>query len=154
MSASNGSGALAPRSAGGLAAPAGGGAALAAPSGTGAVGTTNLSMVRMTTLLEQAQKALLLLQDVGIDLLREASVTEDLANYLTASFGERISLEQVRVIAQLITQIVEASLQVVAQGHDAVRGALLANFQVQITQEQLHALGADGAYVDSQRRAG
>ncbi|MFI5938116.1 hypothetical protein [Actinoplanes sp. NPDC051494] len=131
-----------------------GGGALAAPAGPGAVGTTNLSMVRMVTLLDQALKALLILQDVGTDLLQETTTTEDLANHLTASFGERISLEQLRVIAGMLTQIAEGSLQIVGNGHDAVRTALLANFQVAVVQEQLHSLGADGAYVDSQRRAG
>lgn len=130
------------------------GSAVATPAGTGAVGSANLSMVRMTALLDQAYKSLLILQDVGIDLLREASVTEEMAHHLTASFGERISLEQIRVIATLLTQIAEGSLTLVAQGHDAVRAALLANFQVLVAQEGLHALGADGAYVDSRRRAG
>lgn len=150
------SGALTPTNGGSvsLAVPNSSGTALAAPSGSGAVGTANVSMVRMTALLNQAHKAILILQDVGIDLLREASVTEEMANHLTASFGERISLEQIRVIAQLLTQIAEGSLTLVANGHDAVRAALVSNFQVQIAQEQLHSLGADGAYIDSQRRAG
>ncbi len=150
------SGALTPTNGGSvsLAVPNSSNTALAAPGGSGAVGTANMSMVRMTALLDQAQKALLILQDVGIDLLREASVTEEMANYLTASFGERISLEQIRVIAQMLTQIAEGSLTLIANGHDAVRSALISNFQVLVAQESLHALGADGAYVDSQRRAG
>lgn len=128
--------------------------ALAAPAGTGAAGVANLSMVRMTALLDQAQKALLILQDVGTDLLREANATGDLAEFLTASFGERVSLEQLRVIANMLIQIAEGSLHVVAQGHEAVRAAIVANFQVLVAQEALHSTGADGAYVDSQRRAG
>lgn len=128
--------------------------AIAMPGGTGAAGQTNLSMVRMTALLEQAHRAILILQDVGIDLLREANATGDLAEYLTASFGERTSLEQIRAIAGVLTQVAEASLTVVANGHDAVRSAIVANFQVLVAQEALHALGADGAYIDSQRRAG
>lgn len=128
--------------------------ALATPAGTGAVGVANLSMVRMAALLEQAQRALKILQDVGIDLMREVTITEDMANYLTASLGERISLEQLRIISQMLTQIVDGSLQLVANGNEAVRAALVANFQVQVAQEALHSTGADGAYIDSQRRAG
>ncbi|WP_045740843.1 hypothetical protein [Actinoplanes rectilineatus] len=133
---------------------AGPGTALAAPGGTGAAGAATMSMVRMTALLEQARKALLILQDVGVDLLRESAATKDTADYLTASFGERISLEEIVTIATMLGQIADASLNVVAQGHDSVRAALAANFQVLVVQEQLHALGADGGYVDSQRRAG
>lgn len=154
LATSNGTAVAAARGGNTLAPTAGSGGTLVAPGGTGAAGAANLSMVRMTALLDQAQKALLILQDVGIDLLREASVTEEMANYLTASFGERISLEQLRVIAGLLTQIAEGSLTLVAQGHDAVRAALLANFRVLVAQEALHSTGADGAYVDSQRRAG
>jgi hypothetical protein len=142
-------GSLAPTT-GGLARPIAGGAL----AGTGAAGAANLSMVRITTLLQQAQQALLILQDVGINLTREATVTGDLADRLTASFGERTSLEELRIIAAILTQVVDGSLQLVARGHDAVRTALVANFQVLVAQEHLHSLGADGAWVDSQRRAG
>jgi len=130
------------------------GTALVAPGGTGAAGAANMSMVRMTALLEQAHKAILILLDVGHDLRGEAEQTGDMAEYLTASFGERTSLEQLRMIANMLIQIADGSLNVVAVGHDAVRSALVANFQVLVAQEQLHATGADGAYVDSQRRAG
>ena len=130
------------------------GNALAMPGGTGAVGQANQSMVRMTALLEQALKAFLILQDVGVDLRREAIATADMAEHLTASFGERVSLEQLVVIANMLTQIAEGSLTVVANGRDAVNAALVANFQVLIAQEALHSTGADGAYIDSQRRAG
>lgn len=137
------------------AAPTGGSVgALAAPAGAGAAGAANISMARMIVLLEQARKALLILQDVGADLMREASVTGEMADALTASFGERTSLEEMRVIAGMLLQIAEGSLSLVARGGDAARTALMANFQVLVAQEQLHALGADGAYVDSRRRAG
>ena len=145
---------LAPTSGHSAVTRAGGGGAVAAPGGTGAVGAANLSMARMTALFEQAEKAILILQDVGVDLLREATTTEDLATHLTASFGERISLEQIRIVANMLTQIAEGSLTVVRQGHESVRAALVANFQVLVAQEALHSLGADGAWVDSQRRAG
>lgn len=135
-------------------APRGSSTALAAPGGTGAAGAANLSMVRMTALLDQAHRAILILQEVGVDLQREAAATGDMAEYLTASFGERTSLEQLRAIAAVLIQIAEGSLTVVASGHDAVRAALVANFQVLVAQEALHSTGADGAYVDSQRRAG
>ncbi len=145
----------------GVSAQQGGGAparpqsgALAAPGGTGAAGAANLSMVRMAALLEQAQKALLILQDVGNDLRTEVAVTGDMAERLTASFGERMSLEQLGVIANMLTQIAEGSLNLITQGHDAVYTALRANFEVLVRQEALHATGADGAWVDSQRRAG
>jgi hypothetical protein len=111
-------------------------------------------MTRMTVLLEQAHKALLILQDVGRDLLLQANVTGDMADHLTASLGERTSLEELRVIAAMLTRIADGSLQVVLSGHDSVRVALMANLQVLVAQETLHALGADGAYVDSRRRAG
>lgn len=138
----------------GVAPQTSGGRSLAMPAGTGAVGVANMSLVRMTALLDQAQRALKILEQVGADLLREVTVTEEMANYLTASFGERISLEQLRVIAELLTQIAEGSLGLVGQGHDAVQAALIANFQVLVAQEALHSTGADGAYIDSQRRAG
>ena len=127
---------------------------LAMPGGTGAAGQANQSMIRMAALLEQAHKAFLILQDVGIDLRREAITTAEMADQLTASFGERISLEQLTVMANLLNQIAEGSLTVVAQGRDAVSAALVANYHVLIAQEALHSLGADGGYIDSQRRAG
>lgn len=130
------------------------GAALAMPGGTGAVGQANLSMVRMATLLEQARKSLLILQDVSSDLRAEVVNTADIAESLTASFGERISLEQLVVIANMLGQIAEGSIGVVAQGGDAVSSALVSNYQVLVAQDALHSLGADGAYVDSQRRLG
>lgn len=143
-----------PKTGNSVAAPQTRGGALAVPGGTGAAGAANLSMVRMAALLDQAHKALKILEEVGVDLLREASTTADLAEHLTASFGERTSLEQLRAIAAMLTQIAEGSLNVVGNGHDAVRAALLANFQVLVAQEALHSTGADGAYVDSQRRIG
>lgn len=137
---------------GGLAAPAGG--ALATPDGTGAAGATAISLTRQYLLLDKAWQALKILEDVGIDLYGEVTVTEDMANHLSASYGERISLEQIRVIAGMLTQIAEGSLNLVLNGRDAVQSAVAANLQVRVIQEQLHATGADGAYVDSQRRAG
>ncbi|WP_033338952.1 hypothetical protein [Catenuloplanes japonicus] len=139
-----GGGGIAPRS----------GGAMAMPSGTGAAGAANVSMVRMIVLLGQAVRALDVLEDVGRDLLAEATTTEEMANYLTASFGERISLEEIRIIAQMLTQIVDGSKKLVHKGAESVRAATMANFQVRVAQEQLHSLGADGAWVDSQRRAG
>lgn len=146
-------GALAPQTGNGFAVPTGGGS-LVAPSGTGAVGVVAISIARMSVLLEQAHKALLLLDDVGRDLRREATVTDDMVQYLTASFGERISIEQIRVIAGMLTQISEGSLGLVRQALDAVRQALVSNIQVQVAQEGVHATGADGGYIDSQRRVG
>lgn len=128
--------------------------ALTMPGGTGAAGQANLSMARMAALLEQAHKAFLILQDVGADLRAETIATADMAEALTASFGERISLEQLVVTANILTQVAEASLTVVAQGRDAVNGALVANYQVLIAQEALHSTGADGRWIDSQRRMG
>jgi hypothetical protein len=131
-----------------------GGAALAMPAGTGAAGAANLSMVRMGALLQQAHKAVKIFEEVGEELRHEATATAETADSLTASFGERISLEQLLVIANMLTQIAEGTERLIVNGADAVIGALAANFQVLVAQEQLHATGADGAYVDSQRRAG
>ena len=144
---------IAPRSGGGMA-PSSGGGAMAAPAGTGAAGAASVSMVRMVVLLEQALKGLKILEDVGNDLLKEVTVTEEMANYLTASFGERVSLEELKIIAQMLTQIVDGSKRLVLNGAVSVRNATVANFEVRAAQARLHALGADGAYVDSQRRAG
>jgi hypothetical protein len=152
LATSNG-GAVAPQTGSGFAVPSGGGS-LIAPSGTGAVGVVAISIARMSVLLEQAHKALLLLDDVGRDLYREASGTEEMVQYLTASFGERISIEEIRVIAGMLTKISEGSLGLVAQALDNVRVALVSNIQVQRAQEGVHATGADGAYIDSQRRVG
>jgi len=130
------------------------GTALAAPAGTGAVGVVAISIARMSVLLDQAHKALKILDDVGGDLLREATVTDEMVQYLTASFGERISINEIRVIANMLTRISEGSLGLVAQALDNVRVALMSNIQVQRAQEGVHATGADGGYVDSQRRVG
>jgi len=135
-------------------APAAGGGALVAPDGPGAAGVAAVSLTRQYLLLDKAHQALVILQDVGTDLLREAITNEDLANYLTASFGERVSQETIRTIAGMLTQIAEGSLSLVAQGRDACQAGAMANVQVRVIAEQLHATGADGAYVDSQRRAG
>lgn len=147
MTASRGGNGLAPHAS----RPSG---ALVAPGGTGAAGQANLSMARMSALLELAHKAFMTLQDVGDDLRAEVTATADMAEALTASFGERISLEQLVVTANILTQVAEASLAVVAQGRDAVNAALVANLQVRIAQEALHSTGADGSWIDSQRRAG
>lgn len=129
-----------------------GGGSLAMPGGSTAAAQANFSMVRMTTLLEQARKALLILQDVSTDLRSEVVSTADIAEALTASFGERVSLEQLVVIANMLGQIAEGSIGVVVQGHDAVSSALHSNFQVLVAQDALNSLGADGGYVS--RRAG
>ena len=148
-------GTLATSTGGGLAAPtAGRGTALAAPDGPGAAGVAAVSLTRQFLLLDKAHQALIILNDVGADLLREATANEDMVNYLTASYGERMSQEQIRTIAGMLVQIAEGSLSLVAQGRDACRAGAMANVQVQAIAEQLHATGADGAYVDSQRRAG
>jgi hypothetical protein len=131
-----------------------GGSALAAPDGTGAAGATNLALARMAVLLDQARKAIQLLDEVGTDLLATAAAVEDVGNALGASTGERVSLEEIRVIARMLNEIADGSLALVARGHESTHAAFLANFQVLAAQEALHSLGADGAYVDSQRRAG
>lgn len=152
LATSNG-GAVAPQTGSGFAIPSGGGS-LVTPSGTGAVGVVAISLARMSVLLEQAHKAFLLLQDLGVDLRNEATVTDDMVQYLTASLGERMSVEHIRVIAGMLTQIADGSLGLVAQALDAVRVALVSNMQVQVAQEGVHATGADGGYIDSQRRVG
>jgi hypothetical protein len=152
LATSNG-GAVASKTVGGITVP-NGGRSLVAPGGTGAVGVVAISIARMSVLLDQANKALLLLDDVGRDLHREATVTDEMVQYLTASFGERISIDEIRVIAGMLTQISEGSIGLVAQALDSVRQALVSNIQVQRAQEGVHATGADGGYIDSQRRVG
>ena len=140
---------------GGLAMPAGVPAgAIAVPDGTGAVGAANLSMVRMTALLEHGMKGLSILEDVGKELLREVTTTSEIAEYLTASLGERVALDELRNLAQMFIQVVDGNRQLIGRSIEALKAALVANFQVLVVQEQMHALGADGAYLDSQRRAG
>ncbi|PRY24027.1 hypothetical protein [Pseudosporangium ferrugineum] len=127
---------------------------LVAPDGPGAAGVAAVSLTRQYLLLDKAHQALTILFDVGADLTREAITNEDLMGYLTASFGERYSQEQIRTIAGMLTQIAEGSLNLVAQARDACQAGATANLHVQAIAEQLHATGADGAYVDAQRRAG
>lgn len=128
--------------------------AVVMPAGTGAAGATNLALVRMAALLQQALKAVKIFEDVGNDLRFEATTAGEVADLLTASLGERTSLEQLGTIADMLLQIAEGTELLISNGKDAVHGALSANFQVLAAQEALHATGADGAYVDSQRRAG
>lgn len=154
LATSNG-GVVAPQSAGGIAVPAGsGGGSLVAPGGTGAVGVVAVSIARMTVLLDQALKALKILDDVGRDLNAEVLVTDEMVQFLTASFGERISISEIRTIAGMLVRISEGSIGLVNQALDSVRSALLANISVQRAQEGVHATGADGGYIDSQRRIG
>lgn len=147
---------LAPSTSTGLTAPVGGGGTgtLVAPDGPGAAGVAAVSLTRQYLLLDKAHQALTILLDVGMDLTRESITNEDLMAHLTASFGERYSQEQIRTIAGMLTQIAEGSLNLVAQARDACQAGATANLQVQAIAEQLHSTGADGAYVDSQRRAG
>lgn len=129
------------------------GAALA-PGGTGAAGAVNVSLVRIVALLDRAQKALAILRDVGDDLRAESMASGDVAEGLLASFGERMSLEQLTVISGMLIEIADGSQRLVQNGHDAARTALVDNFRVRVAQEALHSLGTDGAYVDSRRLAG
>jgi hypothetical protein len=108
----------------------------------------------MVALLDRAQKALAILRDVGDDLKAQAKATGDVADALLASFGERMSLEQLNVIAGMLIDIADGSQRLVQNGHDECRSALVNNFRVRVAQEALHSLGADGAYVDSRRIAG
>ncbi len=127
---------------------------VAATTGTGAVGAANLSMIRMAVLLDQIHRGLKIIEDAAKELAVETTVTGEMAELLVGSFGERASLRQLQLLAGMLVRSVEGSTVLVVRSADGVKAALVANLQVQQAQKQLHDLGADGGYVDSQRRAG
>lgn len=131
-----------------------GGRAVGVPDGAGAAGAAFVSMARVAVLLEQVNRSLVLFEEMGKEIADEVRVTGELAEFLTASLGEREALQQLRILADMLDKVSKSGQILVTKNREQVQAALVANAQVLRAQADLHALGADGAYVDGQRRAG
>lgn len=139
-----------------VAVPQQGGGVVATPldADTAAIGEVFRRLTLVVTLLEQFKSAISLQKDIGTRMTAELTVSADLMERLTATLGERISVDRLLRIAHLLGQLVEAGIALSNEAFDAIDQACRSNLEGKAALEAVYALGMDGGYGDTQRRAG